>query len=271
MKDKTQNLPLETSDLSLPCVILDRPQLAENIGSVARVMANFGLIDLRLVAPRDGWPQDKAWTFASGAVWPLEGAKLFSTVAKAVADLHIVYATTARNRETQLPVITPRQCADHAHDIRGQGLRTGFLFGAERAGLETNDLGLCHYIVTIPVDPRFSSLNLAQAVNIVAYEFRQTVDANPSKAFTDPLDPPAKLEALQGLYAHLEDELDKGGFFFPFEKRDQMVRNLRITLNRANLTEQEIRTWRGVITALTKGRGRVLEKIAKLKDQAPSQ
>ena len=177
-----------------PIIILDRPQLADNIGAVARVMANFGLAELRLVAPRDGWPQERAWAMASGAHWPLDEAKVFATLSEAVEDLHIVSATTARNRETQLPVITPRQCAKHAYETQGQGLRTGFLFGAERMGLETHDLGLCHYIVTIPVDPRFSSINLAQAVNIIAYEYRQTVQDAPSEAFLKPIDPPAELK-----------------------------------------------------------------------------
>lgn len=250
-----------------PTIILDRPQLAENIGSVARVMANFGLSELRLVAPRDGWPQDRAWATSSGAHAPLDGAHTFATVAEAISDLQVVYATTARNRETQLPVLTPRQAAAQAFGETGQGLKIGFLFGAERTGLETHDVALSQAIVTVPVNPDFYSLNLAQAVAICGYEWRLNVLDAPKAAFTDFLDPPAPLEALHGLYGHLEDELNKGGFFYPVEKRDQMVRNLRIALNRARLTAQEIRTWRGVITALTRGRGRVLEKLAKMKDR----
>lgn len=245
-----------------PVIILDRPQLAENIGSVARVMANFGFTELRMVAPRDGWPQDRAWAASSGAHWVLEDAKVFATVAEAISDLQRVYATTARNRETQLPVLTPRETASDSFDATATGLRCGFLFGAERAGLETLDVALCQSIVTIPVDPKFHSLNLSQAVGVLAYEWRTLVLNAPPKAFTDYLSPPASLDNLHRLYEHLETELEKGGFFYPVEKRDNMVRNIRVMLNKASLTEQEIRTFRGMITALTKGRGRVLEKLA---------
>lgn len=256
---------MSLSETILPCVILDRPQMAENIGAVARVMANFGLCELRLVSPRDGWPQERAWACASGAHWPLDGAKVFDSVAQAVEDLHIVYATTARNREVQLPVITPRQCASRAYDEVHAGHGVGFLFGAERMGLESQALGLSHYIVTIPVDPRFHSLNLAQAVALIGYEYRQMVMDAPRPEFTDAIDPPAELKSVHGLYEHLESELDQAGFFFPLEKREQMVRNLRIALGRAHLTEQEVRTWRGVVKALSKGRGQALENIAKLR------
>lgn len=247
----------------LPCIILDRPQMAENIGAVARVMGNFGLTELRLVAPRDGWPQERAWALSSGAEWPLNDAKVYDTLADAVADLQVVYATTARNREVHLPVITPRTCAADAMKISREGLKTGFLFGAERMGLETNDLSNAHYIVTIPVDPKFQSLNLGQAVNIVAYEWRLQVMDAPDEAFTRNIDPPADMKFVTGLYEHLEAELDTSGFFFPVEKRPSVVRNLRAVFNRAGLTEQEVRTWRGVVTALTKGRGRVLARLAK--------
>ncbi|MDV6332717.1 RNA methyltransferase [Asticcacaulis sp. 201] len=256
-----------TDTSHLPCIILDRPQMAENIGAVARVMGNFGLTELRLVAPRDGWPQEKAWTMAAGAHWPLDDAKVYDTVEAATADLHTVYATTARNREIVLPVITPRDCADDAMTRMRSGLKTGLLFGAERAGLETQDLVHAHYIVTIPVDPRFQSLNLAQAVNIVAYEWRLQVMAAPKADFTRNQDPPAEMKHLVGLYEHLEAELDTSGFFFPEAKRPSMIRNLRAPLNRAALTEQEVRTWRGVVTALTKGRGRVLARLAKEKGE----
>lgn len=266
MKDSRPAPPLDPS-LTLPCVILDRPQMAENIGAVARVMANFGLRELRLVAPRDGWPQERAWAMSSGAAWPLDEAKVFATVAEATADLKYVYATTARPRETHLPVITPRQAAAQSWEQAHQHMATGLLFGAERAGLETADIALCHAIVTIPVDPAFQSLNLAQAVNIVLYEWRLQVTDAPKPAFTQNFDEPADMKHMHGLYGHLEDELEASGFFFPPEKKDSMVRNLRVVLNRAQMTEQEIRTWRGVVTALTKGRGRVLAKLAELKKE----
>ena len=250
------------SNAAPPCVILSSPQLAENIGAVARVMANFGLYDLRLVSPRDGWPQDRAWASASGADWPLDNARVFDTVAEAVADLKLVYATTARPRETQLPVITPREAAAAASEAVAEGQAVGLLFGGERAGLETADIALCQAIVTIPVDERFRSLNLAQAVALNAYEWRMTVNAAPREAFAQNMLPPADQAALLGLYEHLEGQLDDAGFFHPPEKRPSMIRNLRVLLARSRLTDQEVRTLRGVVTALSKGRGQVLNKLA---------
>jgi tRNA/rRNA methyltransferase len=244
-----------------PVVILHQPQLAENIGAVARVMANFGLHDLRLVNPRDGWPQERAWASASGADWPLNDAKLFDRVEDAIADLRLLYATTARPRETQLPVLTPREAAGELHAAVGQGLPVGLLFGGERAGLETQDIALCQGIVTIPIDPRFRSLNLAQAVAINAYEWRTRVLDAPPPAFREG-PPPADQAMMLGLYEHLERELDEAGFFHPPAKRPSMVRNLRSALSRARFSEQEARTFRGVVTALSRGRGRVLAKLA---------
>ena len=249
--------------MSTPVVILNERQLAENIGAVARVMANFGLSDLRLVRPRDGWPQDRAWASASGADWPLDNAKVFDRLEDAVADLRLVYATTARSRGTQLPVLTPREAAVELQAGVAAGQTVGLLFGGERAGLETDDIALCHGIVTIPVDERFRSLNLAQAVALSAYEWRMGVADRPREAFAQNVDEPADMSVVVGLYEQLEGELDNAGFFHPPEKRPSMVRNLRISLGRARLTEQEVRTWRGVVTALSKGRGRVLEKLAR--------
>jgi len=243
-------------------VILDQPQLAENIGSVARVMANFGLSELRLVRPRDGWPQERAWVSASGADWPLEGAKVFDSVEEALADRRLVYACTARPRETELPVHTPREAAQALAEAVGQGLPTALLFGAERAGLETRDVALCNGILTVPIDPRFRSLNLSHAVCVAAYEWRLTVlDAAPA-VFREGA-PPADQAAMLGLYEHLEDELETSGFFHPPEKKPAMIRNLRVAFGRARFTDQEARTFRGVITALVKGRGRTLERLAR--------
>ena len=247
-----------------PCILLDRSQLAENIGAVARVMANFGLDDLRLVRPRDGWPQDRAWATASGADWVLDGVRVFDSVEAASADLHAVYAATARPRETRLPVRTARETAALLHEQTGQGLKTGVLFGGERAGLETTDIALTSGIVTIPIDPRHHSLNLAQAVAINAYEWRTLVlDAPPPKFRQG--EPPASNDLLLGMYEHLETELDAGGFFHPPEKKRSMSQNLRVMLGRAAFTEQEVATFRGVIHALSKGRGRVLAKLAEKK------
>jgi tRNA/rRNA methyltransferase len=247
----------------LPCVILNEPQLAENIGAVARVMANFGLDELRLVRPRDGWPQGRAWAAASGADWVLDAARVFNSVAEAMADLKLVMATTARPREAVMPVITPREAATRLFEARQAGWAAGLLFGGERAGLETADIALCQAIVTIPIDPRHRSLNLAQAVAINAYEWRLTQAEGLPPAFAAAPGPePADQEALNGFYGQLEAELEAAGFFHPPEKRASMVRNLRAAFGRAGFTDQEVRTLRGVVSALSKGRGRVLAKLA---------
>ena len=251
-----------------PCVILNEPQLAENIGAVGRVMANFGLSDLRLVRPRDGWPQTRAWASASGADWPLDGARVCETLRGAVADLRLVLATTARPREAMLPVVTPREAGTRLAAAAADGWPAGLLFGGERAGLETADIALCHAIVTIPVDPRFHSLNLAQAVAITAYEWRLTQDSGPPPRF-EPGPEPADQAAVHGFYEQLEGELEAAGFFHPPEKRASMVRNLRVAFGRAALSDQEVRTLRGVVTALAKGRGRVLAKLAAANAGAP--
>lgn len=252
-----------------PAVILSTPQLAENIGAVARVMANFGLSDLRLVNPRDGWPQARAWASASGADWPLDEAKVHAKLPAALSDLNVIFATTARPRELTLPVLTPRQAAAELSRAAAQGLKTGLLFGGERAGLETADIALCQAVVTIPIDPRFRSLNLAQAVAINAYEWRLTVEAAAPPAFQDAA-PPADGAMMLGLYEHFERELDASGFFHPPEKRPSMIQNLRAALAKGRWTEQEVRTFRGVVTALSRGRGRVLDKLARQKAERGS-
>ena len=251
-----------------PVIILNAPQLAENIGAVARVMANFGLTELRLVNPRDGWPQERAWASASGADWPLNAARVFDSVAEAIADLQHVYATTARPRELQLPVLTPRQAAGGLIQAAQAGETVGLLFGGERAGLETADIALCQAVVTIPIDPRFRSLNLAQAVAINVYEWRASQADAPPANFR-PGAPPADGAALLGFYEHLERELETAGFFHPPEKTPNMIQNLRSALGRARFTDQEVRTLRGVVTALSRGRGKVLEKIARKGSAGP--
>ena len=254
-------------DLRPPSDILNEPQLAENIGACARVMANFGLSDLRLVRPRDGWPQDRAWASASGADWPLDGARVFDRLEDAVADLQLLLATTARARELNLPVHTPREAAAELNGAAASGLATGLLFGGERAGLETADIARCQGVVTIPVDLRFRSLNLAQAVALNAYEWRLTVADRPPAAFEDDREL-AGQAALEGLYGQLEGELDAAGFFHPPEKTPSMVRNLRAIFARARLSDQEVRTLRGAVTALSRGQGKVLEKLAAKKAES---
>jgi tRNA/rRNA methyltransferase len=243
-----------------PAIILKDAQLAENIGAAARVMANFGLDDLRLVAPRDGWPQERAWASASGADWPLDGARVFDRLEEAIADLGLVLATTARPREAALPILGPREAALR---LKTADAPCGLVFGGERAGLESGDIALCHGLVTCPVDARFTSLNLAQTVAILAYEWRMAAAPDAPAGFAG-AEPPASQAAMLGLYEHLEGELDLAGFFHPPEKRAGMVRNLRVALGRARFTDQEVRTLRGVVTALARGRGRVLAKLAAL-------
>ncbi len=244
-----------------PVIILNAPQLAENIGAAARVMANFGLSNLRLVNPRDGWPQERAWASASGADWPLNAARVFDSVEAAIADLNRVYATTARPRELTLPILTPRAAMTEIAGAIGEGQGVGLLFGGERAGLETADIALCQAVVTMPVDMRFRSLNLAQTVAISCYEWRMAVADAPPPLFR-PGAAPADGAAMLGLFEQLESQLDDAGFFHPPEKRPSMVQNLRSALGRARFTDQEVRTFRGVVTALSKGRGRVLAKLA---------
>ena len=245
-----------------PAVILNEPQLAENIGAVARAMANFGLGDLRLVRPRDGWPQDRAWASASGADWPLNGARVFDRLEDAIADLQLVLATTARPRELRLPIRTPREAAGELHAAVAAGQAAGLLYGGERAGLETRDIALCQGVITIPVDPKFRSLNLGQAVIVTAYEWRTAVLDGPPMAFEKNRALPAGQAALQGLYGQLEGELEAAGFFHPPQKTPSMTNNLRAIFARAGLSDQEVSTLRGVITALSRGRGKVLEKLA---------
>jgi tRNA/rRNA methyltransferase len=244
-----------------PAVILNEPQLAENIGAAARVMANFGLGDLRLVRPRDGWPQTRAWASASGADGPLDGARVFERLEDALADLTLALATTARPREAILPVLTPREAAARLATTIAGGAGAGLVFGGERAGLSSDEVALCQGLVTAPVDPAFRSLNLAQAVAINAYEWRLTQNSAAPAAFGAAAPGAVHAEVL-GLFEQLESELDAAGFFHPLEKRASMVRNLRIALGRAGLTSQEVRTLRGVVTALSRGRGRVLAKLA---------
>lgn len=235
-----------------PAIVLVEPQLGENVGTAARAMANFGLGDLRLVNPREGWPNEKARAASSGANDVIDEARIYASVDAAIADLGFVYATTARERDLAKDVVGPRQAAARIAGL-DEKMQPGILFGRERSGLTNDEVALADEILTLPVDPTFSSLNIAQAVLIVAYEWRLALlgDENAGIPFTGPTaENQAPKEALVHLFEHLESALDAVGFFRPPEKRPHMVRALRTMLQRARLSEQEVRTLRGVIAAL---------------------
>ncbi|MFN0264108.1 RNA methyltransferase [Tepidamorphus sp. 3E244] len=234
-----------------PAVILVRPQLGENIGTAARAMANFGLSEMRIVAPRDGWPSESAAKAASGADWVLDEAKLYETTADAVADLAFIYATTARQRGMSKEVVEPVSAADalSAREVSGQ--HCGILFGGERSGLDNADIALADAILTYPVNPAFASLNLAQAVLIMSYEWQRAAGTAGTRETFAGVPEPAPREELFHFFEHLESELDAGGFLKPPEKTPVIIRNIRNLFHRAQLTSQEVRTLRGIIVALT--------------------
>ncbi|TVR80200.1 MAG: RNA methyltransferase [Rhodospirillales bacterium] len=237
-----------------PAVILVEPQLGENIGMAARAMLNAGLTDLRLVRPREGWPNDKAVAAASGADAVLDAATLYPGTAEAIGDLSFVYATTARPRHMTKRVVTPRQAAAELRAHLAAGAAAGILFGKEAKGLHNDDVALADTVLTVPLNPGFASLNLGMAVLLVGYEwFQAGVDVPPSQMVMPKETGPADKAELLALFEHLETELDSCGFLRNREKRPSMVRNLRNTLGRAGLTSQEVRTLRGIITCLVEG------------------
>jgi tRNA/rRNA methyltransferase len=233
-----------------PAIVLCEPQLGENIGTTARAMANFGLWDLRIVNPRDGWPNERAVAAASRADHVIEKVRVFDTVEAAIADLSMVHATTARRRDMQKEVLGPtdsvRRMAAHIDTGAGAGL----LFGRERWGLYNEEVALADSIVTLPVEPAFASLNIAQAVLLMAYEWRRESPVGDDLPFSGGLDPVAPRDELLGLFRHLEETLDRTGFFKTEDKRPTMVTNLRAVFTRAGVTSQEIRTLRGVISSI---------------------
>jgi tRNA/rRNA methyltransferase len=254
-------------DLQGPTLVLVRPQLTDNIGMVARAMANFGLDDLRLVEPRDGWPNEKARAAASGADFIIDATRSFSTLPAAIGDLNFVCATTARQRDLAKPVLTPEQAVLEIRERLEQGQRCAVIFGPERAGLETDEVAMADAVVMAPVNPKFASLNLAQAVLLVSYEWlKQTKQGTLGRVTTyeTPVDtgvrtrgsPLATKEELLGFFEHIEGELDRLGFFNPPHKRQTVVRNLRSMFARMNATEQEVRTLRGIVATLSLGKGK---------------
>jgi tRNA/rRNA methyltransferase len=238
-----------------PAFILIEPQMGENIGAVARAMLNFGLTDLRIVNPRDGWPNERAIAMSSGALDKMPPVRVFQNISDAIADLNFVYTTAAFDRFMVKPVMNP---TDAVHDmvIRARdGQNIGVVFGRERSGLTNDEIAAGQVLITIPVNDDFASLNLAQASVVMAHEWsKHTINqfaphVPTGKSF------PATIGDFDEFYARLESELDNGEFFRVPEMRDMMKRNIRNALLRAEFTDQELKTLHGVVTALTRKRG----------------
>jgi len=238
-------------DTAPPIIILDHPQMGENIGAAARAMLNCNLTALRLVAPRDGWPNERAETMSSGALEKIPPVQIFETLQEAVADCHYVYATTARLRDMVKPVFTPNGAAQDCMARAGKGQSTAFVFGGERAGLANDDVSRCDAIINIPLNPAFSSLNLGQAVLLICYAYQSTIDQTKAKSLPTGDSHPANHEAFANLMQRLEDKLEDKGFFKSDDMKPSITRNLRNTLSRAEMTEQEIQTFHGIISVLS--------------------
>ncbi|NDR54850.1 RNA methyltransferase [Aliiruegeria sabulilitoris] len=236
--------------MSQPSFILVRPQMGENIGGAARAMLNFGLDRMRLVEPRDGWPNTRAVALASGAARVLDNAGLYGSVAEAVADCTHVYATTARGRELTKPVMTPEQAMAEARAITAEGGKVGVLFGPERAGLENEDVARAHAIITVPVNPEFFSLNLAQCVLLTAYEWRRQSE----QLSEAPEIERAQMIEIEKLGDHFEQRLDDAGFFFPETKAAGMKLSIRNMLSRLALTRADVQIFHGMLRQLTRPR-----------------
>ena len=236
-----------------PVIILVEPQLGENIGAAARAMRNCGLNRLRIVRPRDGWPNPKAVAASSGADAIVERAELFDTTPEAIADLNFVLATTARQRDMVKIILTPEEAALELHRRAGQGQRVGILFGPERAGLLNDDIPRADAVVTIPVNPEFTSLNLAQAVLLIGYCWWRAGRETSGRHLETGGSALATKAELENLFLRLEEALEAGGFYTTEAQRPSMVRNMRNLLQRAQMTEQEVRTFHGVIVALAGG------------------
>jgi tRNA/rRNA methyltransferase len=234
-----------SSTANKPVIILVHPQLGQNIGKAARAMLNFGLTEMRLVNPRDGWPNPDAGPAASGADIVLREAALFDTAEEAIADCNQVFASTVRRRDLVMPVVGPEQMADR---IAAEPGRTAILFGPERSGLETEEVALADAIVTVPINPEFGSLNLAQAVILLAYEWsKRSALAQPT---AKELEPPAPHGELEGLIGQLNDELEAKGYFHPPSRTQATKNTLRTIFTKAGWSSREVKAVRGVIRAL---------------------
>ncbi len=234
-----------------PAIILVEPQMGENIGMVARAMANFGLSELRIVAPRDGWPNEKALATASRATSVVEAAIVYDDLRSALADLNFVFATTARERDGFKPVRGPVDATAVLRSRSKGGERTGIMFGREKYGLDNEQIGLADEIVTFPVNPEFASLNIAQAVLLMSYEWMKSGLARETDIpFTGPDTAPAPKEELHGYFEHLESALSARGYFRPAAKKAKMVDKIRAVLTRPGFTSGEVKVLRGVLASL---------------------
>ena len=234
-----------------PAIILVEPQLPENIAMVARAMANFGLVELRLVKPREEFPNDKARSAASRADHIIDAAQVFPDLAAAISDLNFIYATTARERDAFKQVRGPVEAGRVLRQRFNRGERTGILFGRERIGLNNDEVSLADELVTFPVNPAFSSLNIAQAVLLMSYEWMKSgLEKETDTAFRGPVLEPAPKDQLHGFLTHLEEALQARGYFRPMSRKEVMVNNLRGVLTRPGFSESELKLLRGVLVSL---------------------
>lgn len=240
------------TDAVPPVFVLVRPQMGENIGAAARAMLNFGLERLRVVAPRDGWPSPKAVAMASGAGRLLDHAGPYEDVKAAIGDCDYVFATTARGRELTKPIMTPERAMEHARALVSEGKRVGFMFGPERAGLENDDLVLANAIVTVPVNPDFPSLNLAQCVLLLGYEWKRQKADVPAQVMEMARTEFASGIEVQKLGDHFEERLEAAGFFYPPAKVPGMKQSLRSMWARLGLTKAEVQTFHGMLRQIVR-------------------
>ncbi len=233
-----------------PAVILSHPQMGENIGASARAMQNFGLSDLRLVAPRDGWPNERADANAAGALAIMPPVKVFDSLRDAVSDLHYVFATTSRRRDMVKPVFNPESAITETNKRIGKSQNVGFVFGAERSGLTNDEVSLCQAIITFPVNSEFASLNLAQSVLLLAYQWGSMTSGKPSTVLNTGDSAPAVQKDIQTFIERLEYDLEDRNFFRADDLKPTMLRNIQNIFTRSDITDQELRTLHGILSAL---------------------
>lgn len=239
-----------------PSFVLIRPQMGENIGGAARAMFNFGLTRMRIVAPRDGWPNERAVALASGAGRLLDQAQLFDQTADAIADCTTVYATTARPRGLTKPVLTPEEALSNARQKLVAGEKVAILFGPERTGMENDDIARANAIISVPVNPEFPSLNLAQCVLLMAYEWQRQQAAHPVQKTAGPHVDIAEQIEIEKLAEHYEDRLNTAGFFFPEDKAEGMRTNLRNLWSRMPLTRADVQMLHGIMRQMVRWKDR---------------